>query len=311
MRAFVLATSFALLIGRSGAQDLARHEFESAHMGTVFRIVLYGSDSAAAEGAAGEAFAHAGKLDAIFSDYEADSELMRLVARREAVVSPELFEVLALGIKVAQQTGGVFDITTGAHTRNWRRARVTGELPTEKQIAAAKAASGWKKLRLDPKTRRVTLAGGMFIDLGGIAKGYAADAMLERLRRSGFPIASVAAGGDIAVGDPPPGESGWTIAISPGGEAHSGTLELANGAISTSGDAEQWITIGGKRYSHIVDPETGLGLTQSCAVSVIAKRGRTADPLATALSVMGKKKGTSFANQCGIRVRWGGGKGSS
>ncbi len=298
-----IAALALLLSGAHAQQELARHEFESPQMGTLFRIVLYAPDADSAKKAADAAFALAARLNASFSDYEADSELMRLVGKRAAVVSPELFDILTKAQAIAKTTGGAFDISNGAHTRNWRHARITGELPSAEDIAAAKAASGWEKLQLDPATRKVTLTvPGMFLDLGGIAKGYAADAMLKLLREQSFPIASVAAGGDIAVGDPPPGKKGWSIAIAPSGKQHSKVLTMRNQAVSTSGDAEQNLPIGGKTYSHIVDPKSGLGLTESSAVSVIAQTATESDAYATAFSVAKKCKADAIAKANGLRV---------
>lgn len=305
LRFLASALALAFAFSSAGAQELTRHEFESPQMGTLFRIVLYSPDATSAKRAADAAFALAGKLNASFSDYAANSELMRLVAKREAVVSAELFDILSKAQAIAAETGGAFDITSGAHTRNWRRARLTGMLPTADAIAEAKASSGWRKLKLDPATRKVTLTvSGMYLDLGGIAKGYAADAMLASLRQGGHTIASVAAGGDIAVGDPPPGKQGWTIAIAPEGGRNTKTLTLANKAVSTSGSAEQKIEIGGKTYSHIVDPRTGLGLTGSSAVTVIGKHGTDTDPIATALSVMGKDSDMACAKKRRLRTIW-------
>jgi thiamine biosynthesis lipoprotein len=295
----------ALLLSSAPAQQLARHEFESPHMGTLFKIILYAADAGSAEKAATSAFELAGKLDACFSDYEADSELNRLHESRDAVTSPELFDILTIAKELCQKTDGAFDITTGNHTRNWRRARITGELPTEKQIATAKATSGWRKLKLEASTRRITLEPGVRIDLGGIAKGYAADAMLALLKKNGFLIASVAAGGDIAVSDPPPGKTGWKIALAPDGKRATRTLSLANQAVSTSGNAEQQLAIGGKTYSHIVDPETGLGLTESAPVSVVARRATHTDAYATALNVLGQKKSRHIVEQQQFTAIWG------
>jgi thiamine biosynthesis lipoprotein len=295
----------ALLLSSAPAQQLARHEFESPHMGTLFKIILYATDADSAENAASSAFELAGKLDACFSDYEADSELNRLHESRDAVTSPELFDILTIAKNLCQKTDGAFDITTGNHTRNWRRARITGKLPTEKQIASAKATSGWRKLKLEADTRRITLEQGVRIDLGGIAKGYAADAMLALLRRNGFPIASIAAGGDIAVSDPPPGKTGWKIAIAPDGNRATRTLSLANQAVSTSGNAEQRHTIEGKTYSHIVDPETGLGLTESSPVSVVARRATLTDAYATALNVLGQERSKPIVKQQQLTAIWG------
>ena len=302
-----LIAASLLAMQACGAGELERHEFESPQMGTLFKIILYAPEVESAKRAADSAFSLAAKLNRSFSDYEADSELMRLVANGQGTASAELFDILSIARKIAEDTGGAFDVSTAAHTRNWRRARITGKLPTQRQIAEAKASSGWRKLRLEEDGRQVTLeAAGMKLDLGGIAKGYAADAILAQLKHDGFPIASVAAGGDIAVGDPPPGSTGWKIAIAPGGDSGARqTLTLANRAISTSGDAEQNVLIEGKTYSHIVDPETGLGLTQSSAVSVIGDCATDTDAFATAFSIVGKERSAPIALKRGLEVIWG------
>src|SRR5262249_10573955 len=142
------------------------------------------------------------------------------------------------------------------------------------------------------------------LDLGGIAKGYAADQALALLRSKGITRALVAASGDIAVGDPPPGQPGWKIGISDIGavvaDNQQSTINhqmvLHNGGISTSGDAEQFIEIGGVKYSHILDPTTGLGLTNRIQVSIVAPNATTTDGLATAVSVLGAERGLKLVD---------------
>jgi FAD:protein FMN transferase len=134
----------------------------------------------------------------------------------------------------------------------------------------------------------------MRLDVGGIAKGYAADQALAVLRAQGIDCALVAASGDIAIGDPPPGQPGWRVGITPIGSRSNSivrTLILSNAGISTSGDAEQFIEIDGTRYSHIVSPFTGLGLTERIQVTVVSTNATTTDSLATAVSVLGAKRG--------------------
>jgi thiamine biosynthesis lipoprotein len=130
------------------------------------------------------------------------------------------------------------------------------------------------------------------LDLGGIAKGYAADRALSELSAAGTPRALVAGGGDLAVGDPPPDTDGWEVALTslPGTDPPR-PLVLARAGISTSGDTEQWLDAGGTRHSHIIDPRTGLALTERRLVSVIASDATTSDMLATAVSVMGPRDG--------------------
>ncbi len=136
----------------------------------------------------------------------------------------------------------------------------------------------------------------MRLDLGGIAMGYAVDEALKVLRDRGITRALVDASGDIGVSDPPPGKDGWTIGVVPLSAAGTPSREivLANAAVTTSGDAFQHVTIDGTRYSHIVDPRTGLGLTDQSGVTVIAPDCTTADSMATAVSVMGPTAGLEF-----------------
>jgi thiamine biosynthesis lipoprotein len=133
----------------------------------------------------------------------------------------------------------------------------------------------------------------MRLDLGGIAKGYASDAALSVLREQGIMRALVAGSGDIAVGDPPPGRNGWRIGIAPlelKGSPSRYVL-LANAAVSTSGDSMQHVVIGGKQFSHVIDPATGRALTDHCSVTVIAADCTTTDGLSTGVSVMGPTAG--------------------
>jgi len=265
--------------------------FEEPHMGTLFTIRLYAEDEEAAKAAAKVAFAKVAALEAIFSDYDATSEVLRLVGAphgKPVEVGAELFDATRLALSLSEQTGGAFDITMGPQVRNWRLARRTGQLPDE--AARAAAASGFRHLKLDPKARTLTLAvPGMRLDFGGIAKGLAADAALAVLREHGFSRAIVAASGDIALGDPPPDQpEGWKIAI----EHLKGqpqTFRLKNRGISTSGDTEQFIEIDGHRYSHIVDPRTGLGLENRLTATVIAPSAVLSDALATAACVLGEE----------------------
>jgi thiamine biosynthesis lipoprotein len=137
----------------------------------------------------------------------------------------------------------------------------------------------------------------MQLDVGGIAKGYAADQALLVLRHMGIRQAMVAASGDIALGDPPPGKKGWTIAIESLDTEATGsakTVLLHNAGISTSGDTEQYVEIDGRRYSHIVDPATGLGLTDRIGVTIIAPTATASDSLATAVSVLGSRRGPVY-----------------
>lgn len=247
-------------------------------MGTVFRVVVYAEGEAAARKAIDGAFARCRELDGKLSDYKADSELNALGVEARAA-SPELIGVLRTAREVAEATDGAFDVTIGPLVRLWRSARRARELPSDAERREAMARCGWRDVIIEERRRTVRLAkAGMQLDLGGIAKGFAAE---EMARATGVSRVLVAASGDIWAGEAPPGESGWRVALDWSNEV----LTLLRSAVSTSGDREQFVEIDGARYSHIVDPTTGLGLRDSSPVTVVAPRGALADALATALSV--------------------------
>jgi thiamine biosynthesis lipoprotein len=296
LRVLVLACLFALPAS-AAEPPLSRHTFDERHMGTLFRIIVWAKDDETARKASKEAFARVSELNAIMSDYLSTSELMRLCAKaggEPVKVSGALFFVLSRAQKVACDSDGAFDVTVGPVVRLWRRARRTGQMPDAKKLAAARALVGYKNVVLDEKDQTVKLLKpGMLLDLGGIAKGYAADEALKVLAKHGLRRALVAAGGDIAVRDPPPGKPGWRIEIAAIDRDKEGKryLELANSAVSTSGDAEQYVEIAGKRYSHIVDPRTGIGLAGRMSATVVAPNGITSDSLTKVVAVLGPKKG--------------------
>lgn len=283
------------------AKPLERFEFSHPAMGTLVTITLYAPDLAAANAGADAAFQRIDALEDIMSDYQADSELMRLCDQpigTPVPVSAELFDVLQRAQKVSKLSNGAFDVTVGPYVRLWRFARKRKVLPTPAEIAAARAAVGWQKLRLDARARTVTLlAPNMRLDLGGIGKGYAADAALHILSGRGIDRALVAASGDIAVGNPPPGQQGWKVGIAAFGVATNTparTLLLHNAGISTSGDTEQFIEINGVHYSHIVNPATGLGLTNRIQATIIGPDATTTDSLDTTVSLLGVQRGLAL-----------------
>jgi len=264
-------------------------------MGTTFRIVLHATDEATAKRAATAAYERIAEIDNCMSDYKQSSELMQLCKTyatevgEPRKVSDDLFFVLSHAQELSKKSDGAFDVTVGPVVQLWRHARRTQELPDPKEFAAARARVGYQKIRLDPTKKTVQLTTpGMLLDLGGIAKGFAADEALKVLREKfGIKSALVAAYGDIACGDPPPGKEFWIVDISPIAKSQKPrTLHLVNAAVSTSGDLEQFVVINGVRYSHVLDPRTGLGLTGRRSVTVVAPNGTAADSMTKAVSVL-------------------------
>lgn len=270
-------------------------------MGVRARAVAYAPDEAVAKAACRSAFERVAQLEDAMSDYRPDSELMRLCARAgqgPVRVSEDLFRVLSAAREVSQRSGGAFDVTVGPLVQLWRGARKTHALPPERELADARSRIGWQHVKLDAAARTVELTTpGMRLDLGGIAKGDAGDEAIKRLRARGVRSALFEAGGDIVVSDAPPGTNGWQIELPARDGRPAPTIALANAAVSTSGDTAQYVEIAGRRYSHVVDPQTGLGLGEHSVATVIAPRGITADALSTAATVLGPERGMKLIRQ--------------
>lgn len=290
---------------------LTRFEFAQIHMGMRTRLVVYASDENSAVNACKAGFARIARIDDIASDYRKNSELMRLcrsATTRPVKVSDELWTLLSEAERLSRVSEGAFDITVGPQVRLWRIARAAGRLPSPGEIAAASQLVGWEKVELNAAERTVRLRppvqyvhlaeagdwireylGWRFefptirLDLGGIAKGYAGDCAIATLRENGINSALFEAGGDIVVSDAPPGKAGWVIELEGASPEMPGELALSNCAISTSGDTEQFVEIGGKHYSHVVDPRTGIGVTTRMMGTVVSPKGIWSDGLSKAV----------------------------
>ena len=297
----LLGLSFSV-VALAGLARSEPHRYEAVepHMGTLVRITLYAPDEQAARDAFRAAFERIRHLDGVLSDYRPDSELNQITAAtvgRAVRVSEDLFAVLSASQELAEATGGAFDITQGPVVRLWREARATARLPDSAALQDAARRSGFRKLHLDAGQRTVTFdMTGMALDVGANGKGYAASEAIKVLGKLGVRSALVAVSGDLAFSEAPPGHRGWRIGVY-SGEALPGVpamLELTNAAVSTSGNSDQHVDIDGRRYSHIIDPVSRMGLVDDITVTVIARHGLDADGLDTAVSVLGADRGLAL-----------------
>src|SRR5690606_11375615 len=252
-------------------------EFRQVHLDLPVRILPYAPTQRRAEVAAEAAFARIAQLDALMSDYRENSELRRLEtnAGEWTPISPDLLEVLAMATSIARATDGAFDPTVGPLVALWRQARETKRMPASADIEAARALVSWKLLEVDRRRGAVRLAKrGMRLDLGGIAKGYILGQGLLALRSAGLGRALIESGGDIIVGSGPPGEAGWRVDVPDASSDFTRRArQLTNAAVATSGADEQFVDIDGVRYSHVVDPRSGIGVTHNVTARVIADQG--------------------------------------
>ena len=302
---FALVTCLYLVfpVLRVEPTSLKRYEFSLIRMGTLFRIVLYAQDPAVASQASTEAFERIEALEQILSDYREDSELNRVCRQAfqsPQLVSPELFYVLQRSLYFSELSEGAFDVTIGPVVKLWRESRRDQHLPDAERLSRARLAVGFQNIVLDSETRTVFLRrDDMKLDLGAIAKGYAADQAMAVLRKYGINRTLVDAGGDLSLGDPPPGFQGWDIRIhgwDKEPKSESLWLRLHNVGIATSGDEFQFLEKHGQHFSHIINPSDALGVRDSVSTTVIAKDGISADALATALSILPVSKALALAD---------------
>ena len=305
----------ALCLFGMHAASAADERFTFIHpsMGTVFQIILYAGDETQAGKAADAAFQRIDQINQLASDYLPESELSRCnraPSQQPIPLSEDLFHLIFGSLEAARLSDGAFDITATYAIQQWRRAKRKHHLPSAAETAKAIAMTDWKSLVLDEKARTLTKAkDGLLLDLGGIGKGYAADAALRVIREQGIGSALVAGSGDLAIGDAPPGKEGWDVALRTFEREEDKDrlvhVTLKNCGCSTSGDLHQFLELEGKRYSHIIDPGTGLGLTDHIACTVIAPDATISDAMATAMCVLGIDKGLKkAAERKSLQVRF-------
>ena len=285
--------------------SLERFVFEKAEMGVPFRVTLYAHGSSEAQRAAQEAFARVSQLNAVFSDYDSDSELGLLSESsgkgRPVQVGVDLWRVLERALYFSKKSDGAFDMSVGPLVNLWRTARRKRTLPDPDKIREALGRTGYSSIRLDEASQSVELLKSrMRLDAGGIAKGYAIQEALKVLVNLGHKACMVEGGGDLAVGDAPPGTGGWRVSITALDHQNAPApqvLDITHRALSTSGDLYQRLEIDGVRYSHIVDPRTGVGLMDHSLVSVLGPNAMDTDALSKVIAVLGPERGIPIAEQ--------------
>ncbi|HUV63525.1 MAG TPA: FAD:protein FMN transferase [Sedimentisphaerales bacterium] len=276
-------------------------------MGTFVHVVVVANDSTTAKKGVAAALEEVRRVDELMSDYKSDSDIGRAnaeAAEHPVQVSDSTYEVLQRSVEFSKLSDGAFDITVGPLVALFRAEKKTGVVPTEEQIAQAKAKVGFEKLELDDRQKTVRFAvEGMRLDLGAIAKGYAVDKAIEAAQRCGAIGAMVDLGGNVkCFGSPPKGRDHWLIGVEDPNSAVEGvgggsllfTLKITDAAMATSGDYQQFVVVAGKRYSHILNPQTGASAEGLSSVTIIADSATDADALSTAVSVMGPQKGLAL-----------------
>lgn len=282
---------FFLLSSVHSIAQTKRYVFERGMMGSPFKLVLYAKGDSVANIASQKAFDRIQQLNDSLSDYLNDSEINKLSAQsgsgKWVPVGKDLFNILYTSNQISKKMDGAFDATMGPVVQVWRRAVRQGKFPDDEEIREAMQKTGYQKMKLNRSARTVLLTErGMRLDIGGLGKGFAAEEAMKVIRSFGIKSAMVDAGGKIVVTNAPPGMKGWNITVSNGSDSLR-TMLLSNTSVATSGPTYRYLEFKGIKYSHIVDPLTGIGLTSHIRTTVVHPNGVISDALATAFSIVG------------------------
>ncbi len=293
----VLLLVWWLLIPRAAAQW---HEFSGQAMGTRIHLELWHEESALARDALKAGMAEMRRIEAAYSPYQSDSELSVLNASAVAgwvPVSAELMHLLQLSRQMSELTKGAFDVTFASAGRYYDyRAK---QAPDDKTLTSLLASIDYRFVELDAAARRVKYSQPqVYVDLGGIAKGYAVDQVIDQWRAMGIEQASVSAGGDSRILGDRRGYP-WTVGVRHPRQAGelAVRLPLEDTAVSTSGDYERFFVRDGVRFHHILDPQTGKSAQGALSVTILGATAAYTDALSTSVFVLGAKAGMQLIDQ--------------
>jgi FAD:protein FMN transferase len=283
---------------------LVRYEDSRVSMACTYSITVYGREEREMKQIVNEALDEIDRIDRLMSHYKKDSplsEINREAAKGPVRVEPELFDFISECIKYSRESDGAFDITVGPLMKAWGFFRDEGRLPSDSELSKARGRTGYRHIILNEKERTIRFdRDGVELDLGGIAKGYAVDRAVSLLKARGIERALVNAGGSTIYGlGSPPDSAGWEIKIQDPIDHRkiATTVNLNNRALSISGSYEKFFEVDGVRYSHIMDPRTGLPVQGLLSVAVVTETGTAGDALDNVFYVLGVEKSRKLIQQ--------------
>jgi len=281
------------IVSLSGCGNQRLHKDNRLMMGTYIEVTSPYSQ------APGIVFEEIARIEGLLSRFDPASEISILNRTGSLKASPETFEIIKKAKEFYRLTDGAFDITVGPLMKIWGFTDKQFRVPEQSQISSALEVVGSDNIILQEEDNVVKFEfPGMEVDLGGIAKGYSLDQAVRRLKENHIDSCLINAGGQVfCLGD----KFGrpWQIGIrDPRRKGLSGDLELSDKSVATSGDYEQYYIADNQRYSHIIDPRRGYPASSGVvSVTVIAEQAMTADALATAIFVLGKKEGERLVGE--------------
>lgn len=270
-----------------------KFSYSEMKMGSPFNLIIVSTDSNKAKHLAQKSYELVDSLSHIFSNYDSSSELSKINASAGLLpykMSTAMLDLMEKSEQAFIQSKGAYDISIGPLSALWRNARKAKLFPEASTVIATKKLVGFAQIKINKRLGTIFLpVSGMQLDFGGIAKGYIAGWVINYLKANGIQQALADAGGDIVMSGAPLNQKGWLIGVNlpeTTDELLNKKLQISNCSVATSGDVFQFIEYKGIKYSHIINPLTGYGVTNLRNVTIIAKTGATADWLATACSIL-------------------------
>jgi thiamine biosynthesis lipoprotein len=282
-----------VLISYQNFAQTGKYTFETARMGSPFRIIVSTNDSAGISKVIQSSFELARDLESQLSDYQINSDLSQVNLRAGTgkffPIHPPLKEILVAAIQAENLTQGALNVKLGRLVQAWRRTRKNKILPDENELRKIAKAIQGKCIEFSDDSTKLRLADrACQLDLGSLGKGFVAQKVLDNLVKSGWLYVLVDAGGKICMTSLDKMGGEWVLGLEiPGGIAISDQmLSLKNCSIASSGKTYQQVQIGDQVYSHVLDPRTGMALTHGRSATAVARDGTLADWLATAATIM-------------------------
>ena len=279
-----------------------KFSYSEMKMGSAFNLIIVSADSNKANHLAQKSYELVDSLSHIFSNYDSSSELSKINASAGLLpykMSRAMLDLVQKSQYAYIQSKGAYDISIGPLSSLWRKARKAKLFPEASTVLATKKLVGFAQIKINKRLGTIFLPNAnMQLDFGGIAKGYIAQWVINFLKANGIQQALVDAGGDIVMSGAPLNQQGWLIGVNlpeTTDQLLNKKLQLSNCSVATSGDVYQFIEYKGVKYSHIINPLTGYGVTNLRNVTIVAKTGATADWLATACSILPIKEAKQLA----------------
>lgn len=293
MKAFIYTITLLVFSTPLLQAQTRKFSYSEMKMGSAFNLIIVSADSNKANHLARKSYELVDSLNHIFSNYDSSSELSKINASAGLLpykMSTAMLDLVQKSQYAYIQSKGAYDISIGPLSSLWRKARKAKLFPEASTVLATKKLVGLNQVKINKRLGTIFLPNAnMQLDFGGIAKGYIAQWVINFLKANGIQQALVDAGGDIVMSGPPLNQQGWLIGVNlpeTTDQLLNKKLQLSNCSVATSGDVYQFIEYKGVKYSHIINPLTGYGVTNLRNVTIVAKTGATADWLATACSIL-------------------------